>query len=61
MGWTSTEKLFIVFEDGQYVVFSNTGEVLHQMKLFMETLSDVVFNANTTEDGFVAFSKNNHV
>ena len=61
MGWTSTEKLFIVFEDGQYVVFSNTGEVLHQMKLFKETLSDVVFNANTTEDGFVAFSMNNHV
>ena len=54
MGWTSTEKLFILFEDGKYVVFSNTGEVLSQSKIFTESLSDIVMSANNSDDGFVA-------
>ena len=61
MGWTSTEKLFILFEDGKYVVFSNTGEVLSQSKIFTESLSDIVMSANNSDDGFVAFTKNNKV
>lgn len=61
MGWTSTEKLFILFEDGKYVVFSNTGEVLSQNKIFTESLSDIVTSANNSDDGFVAFTKNNKV
>ena len=61
MGWTSTEKLFILFEDGKYVVFSNTGEILSQNKIFTESLSDIVLSANSSDDGFVAFTKNNKV
>ena len=61
MGWTSTEKLFLLFEDGQFVIFSNMGELCSQNKLFKAALSDIVVHANTTDDGFIAFTKNNHM
>ena len=61
MGWTSTLKLYILFEDGQYIIFSNLGTILSKNKLFEESLTDIVFNASASDDGFVAFTKNNRV
>lgn len=61
MGWTSTVKLFILFEDGQYIVFSNLGKILSQNKLFKDSLTDFVLHASASEDGFIAFTKNNRV
>ena len=61
MGWTSTEKLFLLFEDGQFVIFSNMGELCSLNKLFKTALSDIVVHANTTEDGFIAITKANHM
>ena len=61
MGWTSTLKLYILFEDGKYIIFSNLGTILSKNKLFEESLTDIVFNASASDDGFVAFTKNNRV
>ena len=61
MGWTSTEKLFLLFQDGYYIIFSRKGELLCSQSIFVEKLVDAVIIANCTEDGFVAFSKNNNV
>ena len=61
MGWTSTLKLYILFEDGQYIILSNLGTILSKNKLFEESLTDIVFNASASDDGFVAFTKNNRV
>lgn len=59
MGWTTNEKLFMLFEDGRYVIFSRSGKVLCATTLFEESLSNFVCSANRTEEGFVAFTKNN--
>lgn len=61
MGWTSNQKLFILFEDGQYIIFSAWGELLSSNKLFEVSLTDMVFHACPCEDGFLAYTKNNHV
>ena len=59
MGWTSTEKLFICFEDCQFVIFSNTGKLLSRNRLFDESLFDTVRHANVSANGFFAYTLNN--
>ena len=61
MGWTTNQKLFILFEDGQYIIFSASGELLSNNKLFEVSLTDMVFHGCPCDDGFLAFTKNNHV
>lgn len=61
MGWTTNQKLFILFEDGQYIIISASGELLSNNKLFEASLTDIVFHACSCDDGFIAYTKNNHV
>ena len=61
MGWTSTVKLYILFEDGRFVIFSNLGEILCTSNIFTESLTDMVLYATSYDNGFLAFTKNNRM
>ena len=42
MGWTLSERLFILFEDGRVCVYSIRGTKVGEVKLFDQAFTDLV-------------------
>lgn len=57
MGWTLSERLFILFEDGRVCVYSIRGIKVGEVKLFDQAFTDLVCCGVATENGCVAYTK----
>ena len=57
MGWTLSERFFILFEDGRLYVYSVRGAKMGELKLFDQAFTDLVCCGAATENGCVAYTK----
>ena len=57
MGWTLSERFFILFEDGRLYVYSVRGAKQGELKLFDQAFTDLVCCGAATENGCVAYTK----
>ena len=56
MGWTLSERLFLLFEDGRLSVFSLMGDRLSDLKLFEQAFTDIVMCGTPTESGRLCYT-----
>ena len=61
MGWTLSERLFILLEDGRLFVFSILGVLITVTKLFEQAFVDLVSHAIGTENGCIAYTRTGRV
>lgn len=57
MGWTLSERLCVLFEDGRLSVFSLLGDRLGDLKLFEQAFTDIVMCGAATESGCLAYTR----
>lgn len=57
MGWTLSERLFLLFEDGRLSVFSLMGDRLSDLKLFEQAFTDIVMCGTPTESGCLCYTR----
>ena len=57
MGWTLSERLFLLLEDGRFLLFSILGLKLAEHKLFDTAFTDLVCQGATMESGCIAYTR----
>ena len=57
MGWTLSERLFLLFEDGRMVIFTLMGDRVTELKLFEQAYTDLVVCGAPSECGCVAYTR----
>ena len=57
MGWTLSERLFVLFEDGRLFLFSILGTQVAEIKLIEQAFTDLVSLGIATESGCIAYTR----
>lgn len=57
MGWTLSERLFLLLEDGRFLLFSIFGLKLAELKLFETAFTDLVCQGTSMESGCIAYTR----
>ncbi|KAK8799712.1 hypothetical protein WA158_006260 [Blastocystis sp. Blastoise] len=56
LGWTISERLFCVYQDGTIVVYTMFGILISHTKVIEESLTDSILCAQPTENGVVVYT-----
>ena len=57
VGWTLSERLFVLLDDGRFFVFNLLGKLIKEIKLFSQSFTDLIATGVGFETGCVAYSR----
>ena len=57
VGWTLSERLYVLLEDGRFFLFSLHGDQIAETKLFDQAFVDLVSTGISTESGCVCYTR----
>lgn len=61
VGWTLSERLFILLDDGRFFIYSLCGERIKEIKLFDQSQMDLISTGAATETGCIAYTRTGRV